>query len=151
MTYFAKLNQKNIVVNVIEIDDFHSMDENGDISEEIGIEYLQSTYGEETQWKLTLKDGSFRVRFAESGHIYNESYDAFIPAVFFASWTFNLTTLDWDPPTPCPWTKEMLANNQSIKWNEDNYRAGISSGWEIVNPEESDDYLNNYVRLLKPL
>ena len=45
------------------------------------------------------------------GGTYDETHDAFIPPKIFASWTLNLVTFLWDPPTPRP--------GPTYEWKED--------------------------------
>ena len=52
MAYFAKLNSNNIVEQVISIHNNELLD-NGVESEEKGITFCKSLYGQDTNWKQT--------------------------------------------------------------------------------------------------
>jgi hypothetical protein len=77
MAYFAKLNENNIVTEVLAVTnetiDFLEFPE----SEPVGIAFLQSLYGENTVWKQTSYNSNFRVHYAGIGMEYYPDLDAF--------------------------------------------------------------------------
>lgn len=78
MAHFARLNESNVVTEVIVI--------NNDVvnnlpfpeSEPIGVEFCQSLYGPQTIWKQTSYNGNFRGLFAGIGLIYDPVKDEFV-------------------------------------------------------------------------
>jgi hypothetical protein len=102
MAHFAQLDDNNVVVQVIVV----SNETLGNLpfpeSEPVGVAFCQSLLGQDTVWKQTSYNSSFRVRYAGIGYTYSVSHDAFISPQPFPSWTLNETTLDWDPPVPYP-------------------------------------------------
>tara|TARA_R110001606_G_scaffold63106_1_gene146483 strand:- start:202 stop:528 length:327 start_codon:yes stop_codon:yes gene_type:complete len=85
MANFAKLNEENIVTEVVVTDD---NDPNGDE----GYSWLVETFG--GNWLKTS--------FAVPGSLYDEERDAFIPEKKFPSWVLDEETLDWVPPVQPP-------------------------------------------------
>lgn len=98
MAYFAELDSGNIVQRVVVLDDQSILDENGAISEQLGVALLTAVYGETTNWKLTDKDGIFRKNYASIGSEYSYTFDGFIPLMPTGggNWVLNETTLRWE-------------------------------------------------------
>lgn len=119
MAYFAQLDSSNVVIGVYSIDNNDILDEDGNESEEIGIIYCKSLYGENTIWKQTSYNNNIRFRYAGIGMVYDEEHDAFIMPQPYPSWTFNPETYDWEPPVPLPNLTEDQINMGYIRiWNE---------------------------------
>lgn len=102
MAHFAKLDENNIVIQVIvvanaAIDDLPFPD-----SESVGIAFCQSLYGEDTKWKQTSYNANFRKNYVGVGGSYDETLDAFIPEKIYPSWVLNTETCLWEAPVPCP-------------------------------------------------
>jgi hypothetical protein len=126
MQHFTQLDQNNNVIYVCPIDDKKCLDKNGNISEEVGIKYCKSFYGQNTIWKQTCYDGSFRVRYAAIGYFYSEELDAFLYPKPYLSWILNTETYEWDPPVPKPeLTEEQIESGNYYEWNEENIE------WEL--------------------
>lgn len=98
MAHFAELDANNIVSRVLVIDNSLIDNQSGVIGEQLGIEYLQGLFGNDTTWKQTsynTKGGvyyfpgtdhpgpdqskAFRKNFAGIGYIFDQSRDAFVP------------------------------------------------------------------------
>jgi hypothetical protein len=139
MASFAELDSNNVVLRVISVHNNELLD-NGVESEQKGIDFCKSLYGQDTKWKQTsyntlLKkyykidpnDGSltlaedqskaFRKHFATIGGTYNEEKDAFIPRQPFPSWTFDENNYCWDAPVPHPIDGEYNWNEAELKWD----------------------------------
>lgn len=99
MAHFAKIDQNNVVVDVIVVNNEDILDENGNESEQVGIEFLNNLLGE-GNWVQTSYNGNFRYNYAEVGGTYDPQADAFIPVKEFASWVLNTETYQWEPPFP---------------------------------------------------
>lgn len=77
MAHFAKLNNENIVEQVIVVANDVLLDENGVEVEKLGLDlcrYLSNW----DNWKQTSYNGTFRGKFAAVGDFYDTSKDEFI-------------------------------------------------------------------------
>jgi len=120
MAHFAELDSNNIVKRTLVVSNFDIIDENGNESEEKGILFLQKLCGENTRWKQTSYNGSFRNQYGSTGDTYREDLDAFISPSPYPSWTLNENTLKWNPPIPKPddiVTEHMIT---TYLWDENN-------------------------------
>lgn len=101
MAHFAELDQNNIVLRVIVVANSDIM-ENGQESEAKGIAFCRSLFGQDTNWAQTSYNGSFRVRYAGIGYIFDAALNAFIPPQPYPSWHLDAQTCDWAAPIPMP-------------------------------------------------
>lgn len=111
MAYFAELDQNNIVTKVIFVSNDDILDDNGNESEEIGINFLEKLYGHRN-WKQTSYNNNFRFRYAGIGYEYHEVPDGFSEPQPYDSWIFNEETLSWNAPVEKP-------ENVMSVWDED--------------------------------
>jgi len=111
MAHFAKLDENNIVTEVIVVGNKDTSDANGVEKEYIGAAFCERLFG--GTWKQTSYNGNMRKRYAGIGFTYNSALDAFVPPKPFASWVLNSTTADWDAPVAKP------TDEQSYSWNEE--------------------------------
>ena len=102
MAHFSQLNDSNIVIKVIVVSNSVIDNLSFPESESIGIDFCKSLYGNNTIWKQTSYNGTFRKNFAGIGFLYDETRDAFIPQKPYNSWILNENTCVWEAPTPCP-------------------------------------------------
>jgi hypothetical protein len=79
MAHFAKINQHNMVTQVIVIDNVNSE------TEQIGKEFILSI-GLEGNWVQTSYNANFRGKFAGEGDFYDESSDKFITLFEKSRW-----------------------------------------------------------------
>ena len=132
MAHFAKLDENNIVTQVIVVDNVNVLDPHtGHEDEIIGIAFCKKLMG--GNWKQTSYNGSMRVRYAGIGYSYNAALDAFIPPQPHASWTLNSDTANWVCPlgdAPALTEAEEEAGSYYI-WNEDAYQTDNTTGWEL--------------------
>ena len=144
MAYFAQVNENNIVTRVIRVEN-SVIEVDGQRSEEKGIEFCKSLYGQDTNWiqtsygsingvyynvdavtgVKTVGDQSklLRKTYAYSGFSYDPVNDWFMPPQPYPSWTFNYETWRWDPPVA---RVTNLAENEHAYWNEQ------TQSWNIV-------------------
>jgi hypothetical protein len=126
MASFAKLNSENIVEQVISVHNNELLD-NGVESEQKGINFLKSIFGQDTNWKQSsyntragthmLGGIPFRKNFAGIGHKYDELKNAFIAPKIFNSWILNEESCLWEPPIPCPGKLiDYMWNEQTLSW-----------------------------------
>ena len=127
MAYFAKLNNNNIVENVISINNTVITDNNGVEQEQLGVNFINNLYGTNDIWKQTsyntiggvhkLNGTPFRKNYAGMGYTYDSQRDAFISPKPFNSWILNESTCRWESPVAKPTTE--LEGNQYYTWNEE--------------------------------
>jgi len=62
----------------------------------------------------------FRKNYAGIGYTYDRIRDAFIPPKYFASWTLNEDTCQWESPVPRPEVegKQFAWNEATTSWDE---------------------------------
>lgn len=97
MAHFARLDENNVViaVHVVNNETIDSANE-----ETSGTEFLTQLHGEETVWKQTSYNKSFRKNYAGIGHTYDATRDAFIPPKpSYGEWVFDEETCNWNEVT----------------------------------------------------
>jgi hypothetical protein len=108
MSHFAKLDNKNIVTQVI-------------VSEQ---DFINSGHvGDSFRWVQTSYNNNFRKNYAGIGYSYDRVRDAFIPPKPFESWILNEDTCLWDAPVDMP------DDDQMYTWNEE------TSNWDLIEVE----------------
>jgi hypothetical protein len=100
MAHFAQLNEENLVTQVIVVANQEILNEQGQESEQKGIDFCTNLLG--GTWKQTSYNGNIRKNFAGIGYKYDATLDAFIPPQPFASWTLNNEIAQWEAPVPYP-------------------------------------------------
>ena len=141
MAHFAKLDENNIVTQVIVVSNEDTSDVNGVEAEEIGIVFCKKIFGNDTNWKQTSYNGNMRVRYAGIGYSYNAELDAFIAPQPYASWTLDSDTADWVSPlgaAPALTDAEVEARS-FYRWDEDAHQADDTTGWVLETPEPPAD------------
>ena len=118
MAHFAKINESNIVTQVVVVND---SDGNNDTD---GQNFLNNLFKTTHTWKKTsyntygnthrLGGTPYRKNFASVGFTYDSSRDAFIEPKPYNSWTLNETTCLWESPVAYP------SDGKSYEWDEDN-------------------------------
>lgn len=102
MAHFAKLDENNIVLEVIVLDDADAAGGVYPASDAAGKSFLKRLTGH-PNWKQTSYNRNFRVNFAAVGGKYDAERDAFIqPKLVDTSWVLDEETLSWKPPIPKP-------------------------------------------------
>jgi hypothetical protein len=131
MASFAKLDNNNIVIQLVAVVNEVIKDSNGIEQEQLGINFLKTLYNEpNANWKQSsyntnagvhsLGGTSFRKNHAGIGYTYDETRDAFIPIKPYNSWVLNESTCRWESPVIRPeLTQEQKDNNQYYTWNEE--------------------------------
>lgn len=77
MAHFAKLNESNVVTEVIVVHNNELMD-NGVESEAKGIAFCKSLFGQDTRWVQTSYNGNFRGTYAGVGYTYDAENNVFV-------------------------------------------------------------------------
>ena len=141
MSHFAKIGLNSKVIGVHAVNDSDVTNAHGVEDEEIGRQFLERIHG----WPIWIQtsyntrggkhytDGSpsadqtkaLRKNYASIGYTWDEDKDMFYSKQPYTSWTLNLTTGEWDPPTPYPET-ETDGKKDSYDWNE------LTVSWDKV-------------------
>ena len=100
MAHYCKLDENNVVTQVIVVDNKDCADATGVEKESIGIAFCEKLLG--GTWKQTSYNGNIRKNYAGIGYTFNSDLDAFVPPKPFASWLLNEETAQWDAPVPMP-------------------------------------------------
>ena len=118
MAHFAKIDDNNIVQQVVVVSNADCFDSNGNESEAVGAAFCQNLFGG-GHWVQTSYNNNIRVRYAGIGYRYDEIRDTFIAPQPYLSWTFNETTLDWQSPIPYPNDGKVYEWDEStLQWAE---------------------------------
>lgn len=112
MAHFAKINENNIVEQVIVADDIQWCIDN------LGGEWIQTSYntyrGVHTQGGTPL-----RKNYAGIGYIYDSERDAFIPPQPYPSWVLEEETCHWNSPAPKPEDDKLYVwDEEKVAWVE---------------------------------
>jgi hypothetical protein len=110
MAHFAQL-ENNLVTQVIVVSNQDILDENGQESEQKGIDFCSNLLG--GTWLQTSYNGRIRKNYAGIGYTYNKGRDAFIPPKPFNSWLLDEETCQWKAPVDYP------KDNKKYTWDED--------------------------------
>lgn len=78
MAHFIKMKDNNCIGPVIVVNNEVLKDENGIEQESIGIAFCKSLYGDDTEWKQTSYNGTFRGCYARPGLVYDSVKDEFV-------------------------------------------------------------------------
>ena len=130
MAHFAKLDENNVVTQVIVVDNKDITDPHtGQEDEILGIAFCKKLLG--GKWVQTSYNSSIRKRYAGIGYQFSKELDAFIPPKPFESWVLNSETADWESPVgPAPeLTAEQVEAGFRYQWDEEN------GEWDLVTPE----------------
>lgn len=100
MAHFAKLDENNVVTQVIVVGNKDCADANGVEKESIGIAFCERLFG--GNWKQTSYNGNIRKNYAGVGYAFDAGRDAFIPPKPFNSWVLDEATCQWQAPVAMP-------------------------------------------------
>jgi hypothetical protein len=139
MAHFAQI-ENNIVTQVIVIDNNNTLDEQGNESETVGIQFCTDLLG--GQWVQTSynthsdehpQGNPFRKNYAGIGYTYDSTRDAFIALQPYPSWTINEDTCQWESPIAYPTISVDEYGNPTTyyKWDEP------TTSWILV-PEQGE-------------
>jgi len=136
MAHFAKLDENNVVTQVIVVDNKDITDPHtGQEDEILGIAFCKKLLG--GNWRQTSYNNNMRVRYAGIGYSYNAGLDAFVPPQPYASWTLDNTTTRWNSPLGDrpELTESQRESRSAYIWDEEAYQADNTQGWVLVTPE----------------
>jgi hypothetical protein len=110
MAHFAKIDENNVVTQVVVVDNKDTADASGVEKEHIGAAFLESVLG--GTWKQTSYNGNIRKNYAGIGYTYDADIDAFVAPKPYPSWVLD-ENAQWQAPVPMPDDGEMYS------WDED--------------------------------
>ncbi len=110
MASFAKIGVNNKVLSVVEVSDDSIKDSNGNVQEDLGIQYLETITGWPCWVRTHKSDPTIHgTKYAGNGDTWNEDEDRFETkrpkdknGHICLSWTWDTTKLHWVPPIACP-------------------------------------------------
>ena len=143
MAHFAEINSSdNKVLRAIVVSNEDVNANGGDQSTqaETFVKNLIGT-GDNTYWKQTSYNNSFRVNMATKDGFYKPAEDIFhAPAPEWSSWVLNNTNWQWEPPLSYPGDTRPFDGSieeWSCIWNEDLWvSSSNTNGWTSM---QSDD------------
>ena len=100
MAHFAKLDDHNIVTQVIVVANSDTADATGVEKEYIGQAFCERLFG--GRWIQTSYNRNFRKNYAGIGYRYHEDIDAFVAPSPWPSWILDPETAQWQAPVPQP-------------------------------------------------
>lgn len=112
MAHFAKIDENNIVLEVIVVSNEVLNNLPFPDSEALGISFLTTWSNGYTNWKQTSYNNNFRKNFAGIGFKYYPNLDGFVAPSPFPSWVLNTTTCVFEAPIPYP------QDGNEYYWNE---------------------------------
>jgi len=130
MAHFCKLDENNVVTQVIVVDNKDITDPfTGQEDEILGVAFCKKLLG--GNWVQTSYNNKIRKRYAGIGYSYNKTLDAFVAPKPFESWILKTETADWESPVgPAPaLTKAQTEALSRYEWDEEN------GAWKLVTPE----------------
>ena len=118
MAHFAKLDENDIVIEVLVVDDAWLNDGTGVENEAQGIAALQQWSGGHPHWAQTSYNHNIRVRYAGIGYTFDRQRDAFIAPKPYPSWLLDEATTLWVAPVPMPEEGRWYWNEETLNWIE---------------------------------
>lgn len=115
MAHFAELDENNVVKQVIVVHNNELLDENGNESEQKGIDFCVNLFG--GTWVQTSYNGNFRQRYAGIGSVFVADENFFTEPQPYPSWVRNGST--WQAPLPYPTDgKDYYWDEATVNWIE---------------------------------
>lgn len=115
MAYFARINEQNIVEEILAVSNDVVADPAPNDS--AGQTFLESL-GLAGTWIQTSYNGNIRKNYAGIGYSYDATRDAFIPPQPFPSWTLDDETCLWQPPVPHPGDEGLIWDEAKQEWSQ---------------------------------
>jgi hypothetical protein len=116
MGHYAKIDENNVVTQVVVVDNKDMADAFGVEKEHIGAAHLEKILG--GTWKQTSYNGNMRKNYAGIGYTYRADIDAFVPPKPFASWLLNANA-QWEAPVAMPQDGKMYSwDEETTNWVE---------------------------------
>jgi len=134
MAHYAKLSENNEVLTVLTLADKDEKNEAGEAVESIGQAYLEKHNNWPAHlWKKCsyntingehlLGGTPFRGTYPATGFIWDSENEMFKPKKPYASWVFNSSSHNWEPPIAPPQTTTTIDGREIpdfYDWDEIN-------------------------------
>jgi restriction endonuclease Mrr len=129
MAHFARIDENNVVTQVVVVANKDTADADGVEKEHIGAAFLENLFG--GVWKQTSYNGNIRKNYAGIGYTYDAGIDAFVPPQPYPSWILDNATAQWEAPVPMPEDAGTGEPPKMYSWDE------ATTSWvEVVNEGE---------------
>jgi hypothetical protein len=116
MAHFARIDENNVVQQVIVVANKDTADADGNEMESIGVAFCQKLLG--GNWKQTSYNGNIRKNYAGIGYTYRADIDAFVAPQPYPSWTLD-ENAQWQAPVPMPTDGKMYSWDEAAQaWTE---------------------------------
>ncbi len=117
MAHFAELDENNKVIQVIVVHNNELLDDNGNESEQKGIDFCVNLLG--GNWIQTSYNGTIRKNYAGIGMFYDPIADHFFSPQPYPSWILDADA-QWQPPIPAPIEERKFFtwNEETLSWDE---------------------------------
>lgn len=112
MAHFARIDENNVVQQVIVVADKDTADANGNEIESIGVAFCQKLLG--GNWKQTSYNGKVRKNYAGIGYTYHADIDAFVAPQPYPSWVLDANA-QWQAPVPMPTDGKMYSWDEAAQ------------------------------------
>jgi hypothetical protein len=116
MAHFAKIDENNVVTQVVVVDNKDTADASGVEKEHIGAAFLESVLG--GTWKQTSYHGNIRKNYAGIGYTYDADIDAFVAPKPYPSWVLD-ENAQWQAPVPMPEDAGTGEPPKMYSWDEE--------------------------------
>lgn len=116
MAHFARIDENNIVIQVIVVADSDCGGGQYPDSDPIGAAFCNNLLG--GTWKQTSYNNNFRKNYAGIGYIYDAENDMFVAPQPYPSWILDAEG-EWQPPIPIPKDNGVGDPPKFYQWNED--------------------------------
>ena len=154
MAHFAKIDDSNIVLQVVRLNDSDMLNGENVETESVGQQYLQTHNNwPANKWiqtsyntiKKTHTSGdnskAFIGNYAAIGYTWDSGNEIFWPPQPYGSWTKNNSAAKWQSPlgdAPALSSEQQSQNNAnthawSYHWDESEYQADNNNGWILTN------------------
>ena len=115
----AKLDENNIVIDVLVVSNEDINNLPFPESEQIGITFLNNLFQDTAIWKQTSYNNNFRKYYAGVGYKYDYTLDCFIPFKPYYSWVFSTVSYEWEAPIAYPTDgKVYYWKEETLSWEE---------------------------------
>lgn len=114
MAYFAKLDENDIVIDVLALNNIEMLTAQGVESEDMGKAFFIRWSGGYSKWVQTSYNATIRKNYAGVGYTYDRVRDAFIPPKQYHSWVLDEATCLWEAPVVMPNDGKVYVWNEAI-------------------------------------
>lgn len=129
---FAQLDENNIVTWVTQIEDKECVDSSGDFDPVLGIQFLKSVFGANTNWVYFDKESHIsggQLDISNYGYnIVGGKHHSEINKIsqprYYRCWNLDEDTAIWSAPIPEP----IPPKGHVYEWDDDDFESG-GQGW----------------------